>query len=123
MNPKLALDQLDQQTQANIAKALWLPDIDPSKLPEDTLAAILSDKNSSKSFGERMQTRLRDLLAHPESFTPSYRKQYETLLQHSDSLTPHQAYVMTYLLGPDSPRGDRYRPDAGIHQRLLLPGR
>src|SRR5665811_1327163 len=95
INPREILDQLGEETRANIAQALWLNELDPAQLPEEILTALLSDKNSSKSFGERMQARLRDLLANPESFTPSYRKQYETLLQHSDSLMPHQAYVMT----------------------------
>jgi hypothetical protein len=105
MNPQAALDQLGEETRANIAQALWLPELEPGQLPEDILACLLSEKNSSKAFGERMQYRLRDLLADPESFTPGYRKLYKTLLQHADSLTPKQAYVMTNLLGLDSCRG------------------
>lgn len=105
MNTQAILDQLGGETKGNIAQALWMPELEASQLPEDVLACLVSEKNSSKAFGERMQVRLRDLLAHPESFTPSYRKQYEALLQHADSLTPQQAYVMTHLLGPDSSRG------------------
>src|SRR5687768_5178181 len=52
-----------------------------------------------------MQARLRDLIDQPYSFVPSYADRYQLLLQHCNSLTPHQAYAMTMLLGPDSDRG------------------
>lgn len=57
------------------------------------------------SPGERMAWRLRDLIDQPYSWVPSYAKRYEMLLKHCEALTPHQAYAMTMLLGPDSARG------------------
>jgi predicted secreted hydrolase len=67
-----------------------------------------TDKNSDAAFAERMRFRLQDMLANPYSFLPSYQKRYETLMANAKSLTPHQAYAMTMLLGQDSAR--RYQP-------------
>lgn len=68
-------------------------------------AASAQDKNSPAAFGARMRYRLQDLIDHPYSFVPSYESRYKTFLKYSDSMTPHQAYAMTVLLGPDSARG------------------
>lgn len=105
MKSQAGLDHLDQETKQNIARALWLPELKASELPEDLLTHLSSEKNSSKAFGQRMQVRLKELLSHRDSFTPSYRKRYEAFLEHVSSLTPHQAYVMANLLGPESCRG------------------
>jgi predicted secreted hydrolase len=64
-----------------------------------------ADKNSPAAYGQRMQYRLHDLIDDPYSYIPSYADRYRTLLQYSNPLTPHQAYAMTMLLGPDSSRG------------------
>lgn len=63
------------------------------------------EKGSPAAFGARMGARLRDLIDNPYSFVPSYAQRYETLLQYCDSLTAHQAYAMSMLLGPDNDRG------------------
>lgn len=63
-----------------------------------------TDHNSDAAFGERMRYRLQDMIDNPYSFLPSYEKRYETLLANAQSLTPHQAYAMTALLGQDSTR-------------------
>lgn len=74
-------------------------------LASATLGQSTIDKNSPAAFGERMTYRLHELIDNPYSFVPSYAERYRMLLQHSSSLTPHQAYAMTMLLGPDSARG------------------
>ena len=116
MKTQEILDRVDQETLDNIAQALWLPELKTDQLPQNILACLVSEKNSNKAFGERMQFRLRDMLAHPDSFTPSYRKRYKTFLQYTTALTPHQAYVMTNLLGMDSSRGyQEIPPKANFH--------
>src|SRR5581483_3286626 len=74
-------------------------------LASPTLAQPSTDKNSPAAYGERMSYRIRQLIDDPYSFVPSYADRYRLLLQHCSSLTPHQAYAMTMLLGPDSARG------------------
>lgn len=56
------------------------------------------------AFGARMAARLQDLIDRPYSWVPSFAKRYAMLLKHCESLTAHQAYAMTMLLGPDSSR-------------------
>lgn len=104
------LNHLDEKTKDNIAKALWLPDLKADELPKEILDRLISDRNNNKSFGQRMQYRLKEMLDHPESFTPNYRKRYQTLINHSSSLSPHQAYVMSIFLGLDSSRGYKEIP-------------
>jgi predicted secreted hydrolase len=104
-------DGLDDETKDNIARALWMTRFEEDQLPKGTLDRLVSDKNSNKAFGERMQYRLRDLLNHPDSFTTSYSKRYEMLIEHSRSLSPHQAYAMSDLLGLDSSRGYQEIPE------------
>src|SRR2546421_4975895 len=75
-----------------------------TKQASDTQAADSADRNSEAAFGARMRYRLRDMIDNPYSLLPSYEKRYETLLAYAQSLTPHQAYAMTMLLGQDSAR-------------------
>ena len=103
--------RLDDETKDNIARALWMTRFEEDQLPKSILNQLVSYKNSNEAFGERMQYRLRDLLNHPDSFTPGYRKRYETLIEHSRSLSPHQVYAMTTLLGLDSSRGYQEIPE------------
>ncbi|MBM4241312.1 MAG: ATP-binding protein [Euryarchaeota archaeon] len=111
MEKKELLNELDLVTKDNIARVLWMREFDAEKIPEDVIDYIKSDKNSAKSFGERMQYRLQDMINYPDSFTPSYKKRYKTFIKHSEFLTPLQAYVMTHLLGLDSSRGYEKIPD------------
>ena len=91
MTTQTLVEGLDDETRENIAGALWLPDLQADQLPRDLLERLGSAKSSNRTFGERLQSRLRHLLQHPDSFTPSYRPRHETLLDHAGSLTPHQA--------------------------------
>lgn len=70
-----------------------------------TLSTSTADKNSPQAFGTRMRYRLQDLIANPYSFVPSYAARYKLFQQYCDTLTPHQAYAMSMLLGPDNVRG------------------
>ncbi|MGI8406065.1 MAG: lipocalin-like domain-containing protein [Thermomicrobiales bacterium] len=99
---EVGLDALDDETKDNIAQALWLPEWDEAAIADDILQQLTSAKNSNKAYGERMTARLRALIDDPETFTPSHAARYEAFLDAFDSLSPHQAYVMSNLLGPDS---------------------
>ena len=58
-----------------------------------------------------MQYRLQELIDHPDSFTPSYKKRYQTFIENSNSLTATQSYAMIHLLGLDSVKGYQKTPD------------
>ncbi|WP_421908764.1 lipocalin-like domain-containing protein [Methanolacinia petrolearia] len=96
---------IDPETKENIARVLWMNEYNPGLIPPEIMEKINEEKNSGLAFGERMQKRLADLLASPESFTPDYTERYETFLTYSSEMSPHQAYSMTNLLGQDSVRG------------------
>jgi predicted secreted hydrolase len=102
---------LDADTRDAIAQALWRRTLQADDLTADQVRRLTSGQNSNRAFAERLRYRLRYLLDHPDSFTPSYRVRYETLLDHADSLSPHQAYAMTTLLGLDSSKGYRTMPE------------
>lgn len=99
------LDALGADTLDSIAKALWQPAVRVETLPPAVLAKLITPQNSTRGFGERMAYRIRDLEAHPDSFTPDYGKRYAVLHAQSHELSPHQAYAMSVLLGPNSVRG------------------
>lgn len=99
------LDALDPDTRDSLARAWWLPELRAGELPPPVLAAILHQKNSNEAFGLRMGARLLELLAAPVSFVPDGEDRYTTLLPFCASLSPHQAYVMTDLLGPATSQG------------------
>ncbi|AUB55278.1 hypothetical protein BK007_04100 [Methanobacterium subterraneum] len=109
--PKATLNDLDELEKQNIALSLWMKEFNAKKIPKGVKKQILSKKNSPESFGERMHHRVQDLLDNPDSFTPSYRKRYEKLLEHCNSLTSIQAYALNHLLGMDSSRGYHDIPD------------
>jgi predicted secreted hydrolase len=75
-----------------------------------------TDLNSDAAFGARMRHRLKEMLANPWSFLPSYKDRYEALMRHAATLTPHQAYAMTMLLGKDSTRGYPDMPNTAALQ-------
>lgn len=95
-------DGLDSVTKDYIAQALWLDEWDESQIPVEAMNAILSEKNSNRAFGERMSARLQALVDDPETFTPSYADRYQGFLEHCETLTPHEVYAMSNLLGPDN---------------------
>lgn len=102
------LGKLDDGTKDNIAKALWMNEFDIDRIPESIIEKLNDEKNSNQNFGKRMKYLLKERIENPDSFTPSYKKVYETLIQHSESLSPQQAYAMTLFLGMDSSKG--YHP-------------
>ncbi|MCZ3365615.1 MULTISPECIES: lipocalin-like domain-containing protein [Methanobacterium] len=104
------LDKLDRETRDNIARILWMQEFNAEEIPEGIIKRLVSEKNSNESFGERMQYLLEERLKHPDSFTPSYKNVYETLIKYSKSLSPHQAYAMTFFLGMDSSKGYKAIP-------------
>jgi len=106
-----ALAVLDEETKDSIAQALWLPAFDASVLPAEVRDRLSHQRNSNAAFGERMCYRLRHLLDNPDSFTASYARRYEMLIQHATSLSPHQAYAMSALLGKDGSKGYRRLPE------------
>jgi predicted secreted hydrolase len=75
-----------------------------------------SDLNSDAEFGARMRHRLAEMLANPWTFLPSYKDRYEALMRHAATLTPHQSYAMTMLLGKDSTRGYPDMPNTAALQ-------
>ena len=77
---------------------------------EELLKKFASEKNSNENFGKRMQYLLREKINNPDSFTPNYKNVYETLIKYSSSLSPHQAYAMTFFLGMDSSKGYKTIP-------------
>lgn len=111
MDKQTALEALGQDTRNDVAEALWLKSFDAAQLSPEILENLVSEKNSPRAFGERMQARLRDLIDNPTSFTPSYKKRYEAFLQHMEEMTPHQARAVSDLLGPDFDRGFEQIPD------------
>jgi len=81
-------------------------------------AVQLADPGTDAAYGARMRHRLADMLANTWSFLPDYEERYNVLLAHAQSLTPHQAYAMTMLLGLDSSRG---YPDMPNTAQLEFP--
>jgi len=104
MGKKELLEEIDEITKDNIARAWWMKDFKAEDIPEEVLEHIIDYKNSSKAFGERMHSRLQDLIDNPDSYTPSYKKRYQKLIKHCSSLTALQAYALNHLLGMDSSR-------------------
>lgn len=104
------LGKLDDETKDNIVRMLWMQEFNAEEIPEGIIKRLVSEKNSNESFGERMQYLLRERLKHPDSFTPSYNNVYKTLIKYSKSLSPHQAYAMTFFLGMDSSKGYKAIP-------------
>ncbi len=96
---------LDAETADNIARALWTEKFDPSTLEPRTAEFLNSAKNSNAAFGERMRGYLQDLIKRSISFVPSFRERYEFFTEHCTTLSAHQAYVMSNLLGSDTVEG------------------
>jgi predicted secreted hydrolase len=113
--PPDSLDSLDEDTRESVRQALWLDALLPEDLPGGIQDRLVSPENSNRAFGRRMQRRIREMLAAPDSFTPSYKQRYETLLRNCDTLSAHQAYAMSVLLGQDNAKGYSPIPDvAGL---------
>lgn len=105
-----ALD-IDPRTLDNIAQALWMPGASFDELPEATRTQLRAPQNSNAAFGERMRYYLQNLIDYPDSFTPNYEDQYRLLQQYAGSLSPHQSYIYTGLLGADKTRDFDPIPD------------
>lgn len=100
-----AFDALDAETKDAVSRALWTTNITVDQIPPDALAQIIGLKNSNTAFGARMSARILQLIAQPSSFVQSYQPRYEALLPLTKSLTAHQAYLVSNLLGPENARG------------------
>lgn len=102
------LDAFDADTRDAIARALWKTELLAEDVPPEILARILDPKNSNEAFGARVGAHLLELIARPPSFVQSYASRYEAMLPLCTSLSAHQAYVMSNLIGPEATMG--YRP-------------
>lgn len=100
---KAAWDQLDADTRDAIARALWttVDTLTVDDIPADALAQVLGPGNSNAAFGLRMGARILELLSQPLSFVQSYAPRYEKLATVAQSLTAHQAYFLSNLIGPE----------------------
>jgi predicted secreted hydrolase len=106
------LDALDPDTRDSLARALWLPELRTDDLSPELLSTILAAKNSNEAFGLRMGSRLLELINTPISFVPGdAEERMATLLPYCASLSPHQAYIMTDLIGNEAADGYRPVPD------------
>ena len=105
-----SLSSENPETLENIARVLWMRDVDPGAFPAEVVEKLDSYKNSEKAFGERMLYLLEDMKANPDSFTPSYTDLYDTFAQYADELTPHQNYAMASNLGMEASRGHAELP-------------
>lgn len=101
---------VNSETLENIARVLWMRDVDSGAFPSEVNEKLNSYKNSEKAFGERMLYLLEDMKANPDSFTPSYTDLYDTFAQYTDKLTPHQNYAMASNLGMEASRGHQELP-------------
>jgi predicted secreted hydrolase len=110
MDAEHLLDKLDEETKDNIANALWMREFNSDDISDELFKGLESEKNSNENFGYRMQYLLEDKINNPDSLTPNYKKVYETLIKNSPSLSPHQAYAMTFFLGMDSSKGYKAIP-------------
>ena len=63
-----------------------------------------------KTMGRECNIYWMKRLTNPDSYTSNYKNVYETLIKHSSSLSPHQAYAMTFFLGMDSSKGYKAIP-------------
>jgi len=99
------LDALDPDTRDSLARALWGHELRAEDLSPETLATILDVRNSNQAFGQRMGVRILELMAAPVSFLPGDEERFAVLLPYCASLSPHQAYVMSNLLGPEASQG------------------
>src|SRR6478735_447277 len=100
-----AFDALDPETREAIARALWTNDITVDQIPADALAQIIGPKNSNTAFGIRMGARLLELVSQPISFVQSSGPRFEMLATVAQSLTAHQAYILSVLIGGEQSRG------------------
>ena len=100
-----AFDALDPETRQAIARALWTNDITVDQIPADALAQIIGPKNSNTAFGIRMGARLLELVSQPISFVQSSGPRFEMLATVAQSLTAHQAYILSVLIGGEQSRG------------------
>lgn len=101
----LSAPSLDAETADNVARALWMPELDPAALSPQIAERLANPKNSNAAFGKRMRAYLQQLMKRSQSFVPSYRSRYELFSNACDELTPHQAYAMSSLMGTDTVEG------------------
>lgn len=111
-----AFDALDPETKDAVSRALWTTNITADQIPPDILAQVIGPKNSNAAFGMRMGARILELLAQPTSFVQSYGPRYEKLATVAQSLTAHQSYLVSNLIGPEGSRGYTVLPNTADFQ-------
>jgi predicted secreted hydrolase len=111
-DPQTLLDALDPDTRDSIARALWTDELRADDLEPEILTKLNDPKNSNAAFGTRTGIRILELINDPTSYVPSYLERHTTLLPLCKSLSPHQAYIVANLLGPENTKGYRPMPAA-----------
>lgn len=101
---------LSSETLENVARVLWMPEYNPSEVPENIYQRLNAFENSPGAFGERMSLRLEELIANPDSCSPDFADRYSAFLEYTSSMSAHEAYATTTLLGLDSSRGYKEVP-------------
>jgi len=101
---------LSSETLENVAHVLWMPEYQPDDIPDDISRHLDTFKNSPAAFGERMTTRLDDLILNPDTWSPDFSNRYNAFLKYSSDMSPHEAYAATTLLGLGSSRGYKEVP-------------
>ena len=101
---------LSPETLENVARVLWMPEYNPSEVPENISQRLNAFENSPEAFGERMRLRLEELIANPDSCSPDFTDRYSAFLEYTSSMSAHEAYATTILLGLDSSRGYKEVP-------------
>jgi predicted secreted hydrolase len=99
------LDGLDADTRDSLARALWSLELRADQLTPEQLRAILAPQNSNAAFGQRMQAYLLELALNPPAFIPDAAERYAAFFPYCSSLSPHQAYAMSALLGAERSQG------------------
>lgn len=107
---RAAADGQAPETLENIARVLWLNEYEEDKVPSTIQEKIASPANSQAAFGQRTRLFLDDLLQNPDSCSPDYAQRYQTFKRYAEEISPHQAYAIGGLMGPDASRGFREIP-------------
>lgn len=101
---------IDNLTKQSIAHSLWMKEYDESKIPQDILEKINSEKNANESFTSRFRTRVEKMMASPLSFVTGRKDRYLKILENAEkkALSPQSLYASNLMLGPESVLG--YEP-------------
>ncbi len=104
----MALEDLDDATLEDVAHLLGVPRFDASSMDPQLIRSVGNHENGLQAIAERMRSYLHHLIENPVSRMPDRRPTWEAMLEHCETLSPLQAYVMRNLLGTASNAG--YEP-------------